>query len=216
MNINRYTKIFIKNTLLGLGDVCPSLTNYIHVLRALERAYRDMQPRTFKKNMPNARIDALARKSVLFGLAKKFVEYFKGVFFSSQEQFDEWHEEICYSFVDEFNTKVMRPSGYKDIEYGKAQKIVNITFKFLYLFCDIEEGEPSHFKFCHFAIDSINLKWYKKHIDAKCSVGNWSDMTYSEYIDIQIRIRNYISKNMTDKTPFEAEFEIWSELYYGK
>ena len=41
-------------------------------------------------------------------------------------------------------------------------------------------------------------------------------MTYGEYIDIQKKIRIYISKNMLDKAPFELEFEIWSDLYYRK
>ena len=217
MNINRYTKIFIKNTLLGLGDVCLSLTNHDHLLHVVEIAYRDMQPRTFKKNVPNARIDALERKSVLFGLTEKFVEYFKGAFFSSQEQFDEWHEEICYSFVDEFNTKVMRSSGYKDIEYGKAQKIVNIAFKYLYLFCYVPLGDLSHFAFCHFIVDSYTLDWFKKKVDSNCKVKNWSDMTYNEYIKIQNDIRKYLStQSKYPKEPFLAEFEIWSECANSK
>ena len=109
----------------------------------------------------------------------------------------------------------MRTSNYaKRIKYGKAQKIVNIAFKYLYLFCDIVPGNPGHFTFCHFAIDSITLAWYKDKIDSNCAVGNWSDMTYGEYIDIQKNIRAYISKNMPDKTPFEAEFEIWSEYAF--
>ena len=41
-------------------------------------------------------------------------------------------------------------------------------------------------------------------------------MTYDEYIEIQKNIRAYISKHIPDKTPFEAEFEIWSDLYYGE
>lgn len=39
---------------------------------------------------------------------------------------------------------------------------------------------------------------------------------YGEYIVIQEKIREYISKNMPERTPFEAEFEIRSDLYYGE
>ena len=41
-------------------------------------------------------------------------------------------------------------------------------------------------------------------------------MTDFEYIGIQKKIRDCISKSMPDKTPFEAEFEIRSDLYYEK
>jgi hypothetical protein len=216
MNINHYTKIFIKNIMLGLGNVHLSLTNHDHVLHAVEKAYIAMSPRTFDKLRADAEIDVVAKKAVLSELAQKSVDYFKAPAPATQAKFDEWHRETCEWFIDEFNDRVMRPSGYKDIEYGKAQKIVNIAFKYLYLFCDVVPGNPSHFTFCHFAIDSITLAWYKKHIDPKCSIGNWSDMTYGEYIEIQKNIRAYISKHIPDKTPFEAEFEIWSDLYYGK
>ena len=175
-----------------------------------------MQPRTFKKLRDDAKIDAMAKKFILIDLANQFVDYFKALALATQAKFDKWHEETCEWFIREFNTRVMSPSGYKDIEYGKAQKIVNIAFKYLYLFCDIVPGNPGHFTFCHFAIDSITLAWYKKHIDSNCSVGNWSDMTYGEYIEIQEKIRKHISKHIPDKTPFEAEFEIWSDLYYGE
>ena len=46
MNINHYTKIFIKNIMLGLGNVHLSLTNHDHVLHAVEKAYIAMTPRT--------------------------------------------------------------------------------------------------------------------------------------------------------------------------
>ena len=217
MNIDCYTKIFIKNTMLGLGDVCLSLTNCAYVFQEIERAYRDMQPRTFKKLRDDAKIDAMAKKFILIDLANQFVDYFKAPAPATQAKFDKWHEETCKWFIDEFNNRVMRPSGYKGIEYGKAQKIVNIAFKYLYLFCDIEPGNPGHFTFCHFAIDNYTLKWYNGLPGyPKCSARNWSDMIYDEYIEIQKNIRAYISKNIPDKTPFEAEFEIWSEEYYKK
>ena len=217
MNINRYTKIFIKNIMLGLGNVHLSLTNHDHVLHAVEKAYIAMSPRTLGKGkLKGAKISPRNKAIVLSKLAAVFVDYFKSSAPATQADFDKWHEKTCNDFCNDFNT-VLRTSNYKKrMKYGKAQKIVNIAFKYLYLFCDIVPENPGHFTFCHFAIDSITLVWYKKHIDPKCSVGNWSDMTYDEYIEIQKNIRAYISKNIPDKTPFEAEFEIWSDLYYGK
>ena len=221
MNINYYTKIFIKNIMLGLGNVHLSLTNHDHVLHAVEKAYLSMQPRTFERIMPSATINVAAKKAVLKDFTNKFVDYFKVPAPATQGDFDRWHKKTCEWFVDEFNTRVMRPSGYRDIEYGKAQKIINVAFKSLYLFCDIVPGEPSHFTFCHFIIDRYTLIWYNKIVCAKFGLSGfkkpWRDMNYVEYIEIQENIRKYLgAQNKYSQNPFLAEFEIWSDYAFGK
>lgn len=217
MNINHYTKIFIKNIMFGLGNVHLSLLDESQVYKVIEKAYIAMTPRTLGKGKEKGAKISPKNKAIIFSnLASVFVDYFKARPFVTQQEFDEWHNKVCADFMNDFNN-VLRTSNYKKrMKYGKAQKIVNIAFKYLYLFCDIVPGNPSHFSFCHFAIDSTTLTWYKKNIDSGCTVGNWSDMTYGEYIEIQKNIRAYISKNMPDKTPFEAEFEIWSDWCQGK
>lgn len=158
----------------------------------------------------------MALTAVLSMLANNFVDYFSKVAPKSQEDFDDWHKAVCDKFLANYNA-LLSYSGYTRVaRYGKVQKIVNVTFKYLYLFCDIVPTNPGHFTFCHFSIDRKTLAWYKKNVNVKCSVRNWSNMTDIEYIEIQKGIREYISKNMPEKTPFEAEFEIWSDLYYGK
>lgn len=220
MNINKYTKIFIKNIMIGAGDERLSLTNAAHVFLVVEKAYLSMQPRTFERIMPSATINVTTKKAVLKDLTNKFVDYFKTPAPATQADFDKWHKGTCDWFVDEFNTKVMRPSGYRDIEYGKAQKIVNVAFKSLYLFCDIVPSEPSHFAFCHFIIDRYTLLWYNKIVCAKCrpSAFNnpWRDMNYVDYIKIQDKIRKYLgAQNKYSQNPFLAEFEVWSEYAFG-
>ena len=215
MNINHYTKIFIKNIMLGAGNVHLSLIDPDHVLLAVEKAYIAMAPRTFDKLREDAEIDVATKKSVLRELAEKFVDYFKSPAPATQADFDKWHKDTCDWFLYEFNKEVMKPSGYKDICYGKAQKIINVTFKHLYLFCNIVSGNPSHFAFCHFTIDSYTLDWYKSYVDAGCKIKNWSDMEYPEYIAIQKNIRTYLSsQSKYPNEPFLAEFEIWSEYAF--
>ena len=221
MNINHYTKIFIKNIMLGAGNVHLSLANHDHVLLAVEKAYIAMQPRTFEKLISNAKINIAAKKAVLKDLANKFVDYFKAPAPTTQADFDKWHKDTCDWFLDEFNKKVMRPSGYKDISYGKAQKIVNVTFKFLYLYCDIVPGTPGHFTFCHFIIDRYTLIWYKDVVCKKLGTTPpkkpWRDMDYPEYIEIQYNTRKYLGmQEEYSQNPFLAEFEIWSEYAFEK
>lgn len=215
MNLNYYGRIFIKNVMLGLGNVHLSLTNRDHVFHAVEKAYIAMTPRTLGRGKAvGASISPIARRAVLSSLADDFVDYFRKPAPKTQAEFDEWHNRTCNRFLVNYNT-MLKSSGYTQVaQYGKAQKIVNVAFKYLYLFCDIVPGNPGHFTFCHFAIDSYTLKWYNGLPGyPKCNARNWSDMTYGEYIEIQKNIRAYISKHIPDKTPFEAEFEIWSDLY---
>ena len=219
MNIDHYTKIFIKNIMLGAGDVHLSLTNFDHVLLVVEKAYLSMQPRTFTRISGNEKINIEKRKAELKDLTNKFIDYFQAPAPKTQAEFDKWHKNICDWFLNEFNTNVMRPAGYKDICYGKAQKIVNVAFKSLYLFCDIVPGNPSHFTFCHFIIDRYTLIWYNDEVCKKRGMPvfkkPWRDMSYSEYIEIQKNIRNYLNtQNEYCQNPFLAEFEIWSDYAF--
>lgn len=219
MNITPHTKIFIKNIMLGAGRIHLSLTNPDHVVLAVERAYITMQPRTFKKLIPSAKINVVAKNAVLTDLADRFVDFFKSTPPPTQAMFDNWHSSICNWFIDSFNSRVLLPSGYKDIMYGKAQKIINVAFKFLYLFCNITTGSPSHFSFCHFIIDRYTLRWYNdivcKNLRKKTFKKPWRDMDYNEYIEIQNNIRIYLaSQNKYAKETFLAEFEIWSEYAF--
>jgi len=82
-------------------------------------------------------------------LNEQFIDYF-----SSDEKdemkFDEWHHEVCRGVLE----KLKRI--YIDIHYGKAQKIVNMTFKYLYC---IESIDEKYFIHCHIPLDSIILHW---------------------------------------------------------
>ena len=101
------------------------------------------------------------------------------------------------------------------LQYGKAQKTVNIAFKYLYLFCNIVPDELHRFTFCHFTIDSYTLEWYKRYVDSNCKVKNWSDMKHNEYIEVQKNICAYLTaQSKYPKERFRAEFEIWSEYAF--
>ena len=217
MNINHYTKIFIKNIMLGLGNVHLSLTNHKHVLCAVKKAYGAMSPRTLGRGrLPGARIHAPALTSVLSTLANDFVDYFSKPAPKTQADFDDWHNTVCDKFLTNYNA-LLSSSGYtRTAKYGKAQKIVNIAFKYLYLFCDIVPGNPGHFTFCHFAIDNYTLRWYNKYNIGASYTKSWSNMSEKEYFRIQSEIFAHIRKTTSGITPFLAEFEIWSDLYYGK
>ncbi len=194
---------------------------------AVDKAYIDMTPRTIaglglafldgiKKGNANygMKMNLLKRKTseinkVKDWLASELVEVFKNGVFD-----DNIHEKLCKDFISKFiaaigmlnssinkfpQGKIIKPDL---ITYGKAQKIVNMSFKYLYLFDDTfdESGNckyPQIFDHCHMAIDANILDWFKKNDKnsvSKYSV-TWSNMGYDEYQAAQNSIKSYCRQN---------------------
>ena len=193
-------------------------------------AYKDFTPRTIK-GLKKEDI-----KEALTSLAELVCDYITAdKACDSQSSFDKWHEETCNTFLSQCKNQ----SG-KTIPYGKAQKILNMTMKYLYCFSDTEKY-ATRFKFCHMPLDSYTLEWFcdmvvpvfnkeqtKKSVSistiketswSKLSLGKNKEEVYS-YLWIQEQIRNYLQSrenrlyrngNKDPLTPFEAEFYIWPE-----
>ena len=148
----------------------------------------------------------------------------------NKEDFNAWHKQCCKEFQTEYNK--LLEGKYHKIKYGKAQKIVNMTFKYLFCYADADSYR-GHFQYCHMPLDSFTLTWYRREAkkymkqngelwyqDNKNRVDNltWSDMEWDEYIKIQEDISkilvNYKIKigNQEISLPensLEAEFYIW-------
>ena len=95
-------------------------------------AYKDMQPRHF----PGIGKKKDERKKIFLKLADKFKSYFETEDFTSTESFDKWHKKQCDFLKKEFR-KLSNDFGNK-MTRGKAQKLINMTFKHLFLFGDAE------------------------------------------------------------------------------
>lgn len=194
---------------------------------AVDKAYIDMTPRTID-NLGLAFLDKIKKRSqdydkktdlldlkqkgiktVKDWLADELVKVFKdGVFDDSR------HKALCKGFIKGFNTAIDAINNFiktnfpleiteiATIKYGKAQKIVNMSFKYLYLFDDTfdESGNckyPQIFDKCHMAIDANILDWFKKNDKnsvSKYSV-TWSNMGYDEYQAAQNSIKSYCRQN---------------------
>lgn len=131
---------------------------------------------------------------------QKFIDYFfkDPVKLKSQKDFDDWHKEMCEEFL-----AVIEPKYQDGLKYGKAQKIVNMTFKNAYCLQHngIKEDKfEKYFEHCHMPLDSIILEWVKrtqawlcskdaenndckkKKAETLCStrIPSWSKMNYEE------------------------------------
>lgn len=79
---------------------------------------------------------------------------------ATQDAFDAWHKDMCEEFL-----AVIEPKYQGGLKYGKAQKIVNMTFKNAYCLQhnEIKEDQfEKYFEYCHMPLDSITLEWFKR------------------------------------------------------
>ncbi len=211
-------------------DAYMSVINANDIVFAIRKAYFDMSPRTIKGEGDKSQkeeIDSQGKKDLFFAMANSFLEYFENNCVNTQEKFDKWHKEICEFFLDNYN-RLLKQANKKSVAFGKAQKIVNMTFKYLYCF-DNAKDYSYKFDFCHIALDSYILDWvYDECLKEKYngikftkygknSLPNWSNLEYSakdnipQYKEIQEIIRHKIKSEEDYKglTPFLAEFKIW-------
>ena len=231
---NNYTNQFLSSAFLrGIAfgknvsdfeseSAIMSLENKNDIILAIRKAYIDMSPRTFDKNKDwwnnpenakpnkNERVKTkenewqAAKNKIFTWLAGEFHTYFQN---DSYKRFEDWHKTICGEFLTKFKP-ILDEYGYNpetSLKYGKAQKIDNMTFKYLFCF-DEAENYGEKFDVCHMPIDSYILNWYNDSSKNKCTV-DWSDLEEKQYYELQ----NEIKKILGNYHPFLAEFYIWAE-----
>ena len=132
-------------------------------------------------------------------LAEKIKGYFEDTSFKDdQDYFDQKHKKMCESLITSF--------GDYSITYGQAQKIVNMAFKYLYC-CKGAEEKKDHFKYCHMALDTYTLNWYKRKTGDNPE--EWSKLDDEKYVKIKDYIRDHL--DYPDLTVLENEFIIWPD-----
>ena len=234
-----YNELFAKSFRYGMmfgkdikpGDsVSVSVTNTNDIILAIKKAYIDMSPRTFKNSdseESKKSLNSEKKEKLFFELANKIAEYMK----DGADDFEVWHYKICVFFIKGFSA-ILNEAGKNpdDATYGKAQKIINMTFKYLYCFDDASIY-AKRFEPCHMALDSYILNWVNEWFieqynegkargeklsrSGKNQLPKWSHLAYKaecgnvpQYIEIQDAIKDRVREEF-GKPPIEAEFEIW-------
>lgn len=128
----------------------------------------------------------------------------------TQEEFNTKHEELCEDWI-----KILSKNGNSgdNLSYGKAQKVVNMMFKYMYCYSYlndfIKEIPKNAFDYCHMTLDSFTLRWIhewdKKKVRKNTS---WSKLDPNEYKKISEIVEANENK-LNGYTKFEAEFFIW-------
>lgn len=152
------------------------------------------------------------KKTCFANLAEKIRDYLNDKPYYSEAKFDAWHEKLCREFVQDFNH-----FGYTKVSIGMAQKVINLSFKYLYCCNDGATKYKDHFKYCHLTLDDYVLSWYTRAVDPKNKVLKWSPLNdYPTYIAIQRATRKYLSVSTWSslcKTVLELEFYIFPDEF---
>ena len=229
MDIKEYKKYFYANERNYSIDVIDDYySSEKGGKKAVDSAFNDMAVRTLKKVTDDVGGDgAVEKERALTYLRDSFYAYFhkggeidtvdgrKSYDVLSREGFDEWHKAVCTEFLTLFNEDNRK--RYQPVAYGKAQKAVNMVFKYLYCYDGADKYiDEGYFDYCHMPIDNLTLNWYKKEVAYPPADCAWSDMKYGAYIEIQTNIRNYLegSSSPLPSSGLEAEFYVWQGERY--
>lgn len=187
------------------------------IMDAVEKAYADMSRRA------TGHKPIIKETCALWLTEEVFDKKFFNRIFCNQDDFNNWHKETSEAFVEKFNS--VAKSSIKGT-YGRAQKVINMSLKYLSCIPNISESILKHSKYYHMTLDGYTLNWYKRTID-KSFKNEWSKIeSYAEYSSIQTKIRNHLTEEnrfyeinvsklpkiksvLLPKNPFDAEFIIW-------
>ncbi|MBR2466625.1 MAG: hypothetical protein IKB38_06845 [Clostridia bacterium] len=203
---------------------CRRLNNYDDILLACEDVYSSgiIFPRFGRL----AKRKGLDVSVPLADLAKRLFDYFRTTVKSpyNEVKFDEFHEKACDTFLQLINSSRSK-KGYDPLNYGSAQKMINMVFKYLACYSDYTTYEDC-FEHCHMPIDSkilcelkktysipnVNYCFYAKICGGATFEGkSWTKFDKTTYGDLLKITRTTIAKDSkyTGKTLLEIEFEIW-------
>ena len=175
---------------------------------AIGKAHTDMSRRASGHN------SKIQQESICW-LNKHFIENSPWAI-SNQTDFDKWHEDTCVDYCKHMNSQ-----GFPfKMTYGRAQKVLNMTFKYLYCTTAYKAEVESIAPFLHMTLDGYTLRWYKEividYINKNCSekvkknmISEWSKMDNEEgrrkYIQIQIDIRKYLKDSQNYQYSINSE-----------
>lgn len=151
-------------------------------------AYKDMVPRHLK-GIGKFKSE---KEDIFNYITDQLVSYFSQPA-KNKEGFDDWHKALC----EEIRRRFSALPGI-ELKSGKAQKLLNITFKQLYCFAD-SDNYAGHFKYCHIPIDGNIISWCKKYAGITSPPTAWSNLSYSDYIKYEESLYSWLNSEKNTK-----------------
>jgi hypothetical protein len=118
----------------------------------------------------------------------------------TQALFDKWHRATCHSLAGSYSKL-----GYESFFVGQAQKWVNMTLKYTYVFGESRiPGFTNVYELCHVPLDNILLLRLRplRFPILPCAWSRLND--YNFYLSLQRWIRDHFAC-----PPLDTEFRLW-------
>ena len=162
-------------------------------------------------------------------LGKILFDYFNGIGNTPNDQvnFDQFHQELCDNFLNVINS-IRLTAGLAEMSYGQAQKLINLTFKYLSTYSDYDDFADL-FSFAHMTIDAIvlgNLSPRKASILFGLRIVNrvnglvgsqyhehgWTAFTKEDYLHLVGDYRNAFNPHLGHRSYMDMEYHMWPTL----
>ncbi len=200
----------------SLDDVVSAVSDIYYGGAIWNRAKGDRKKRAATNNGPErANVDAL-----LSEIGHRIWAYFndEANAMNTQENFDEFHSDLCDCFLLEINA-IRAKVGYAPMSYGQAQKLINLTFKYLTAYQDYETFADL-FHYSHMVIDRQVIDIFTKPklsallgtpVTSAMKIGNrsWTSFTKDEYLSIVSEYRRVIGPHIGSKSYMHLEYCVW-------
>ena len=115
-------------------------------------------------NISNAK-EKLTKTNSLTNLAKNI----NTLLSSKTKKFDEWHKNACECVINDNKKKNIT------ITYGQAQKLVNMSLKYIYCLKDFNTN--TEVADWHMTLDSYTLNWIAQHLYKPTGRGNQTELS---------------------------------------
>ena len=164
--------------------------------RCISRAYLD-----FSRTLHGIRSSPKAFEAASAHLHNEMTSLNLAAARTTQDSFDEWHRKTCDSI-----SLAYQKEGYANFHLGQAQKWINMTLKYVFVFGeDWLPGYSSLYAFCHVPIDNVILENHEFKT-LKTFDEAWSRINdYSKYMAFQIAVRD----RFKGSSPLAVEFTQW-------
>lgn len=170
----------------------------ISIKVASNRAYRDMC-RTMKFNKLKDITDRRKLRDKVNIMFETEIKKLTSGSKKNSDDFNNWHGEVCENMKNLYEEK-----GIK-LTYGQAQKWINMTIKYLYLFGGYTFD--SVFEELHIPVDNYILDIANKKLGIDKPKTPWSKWNEEQYCNYQNEIKSKIKI-----APLLWEFEKWLEV----
>lgn len=144
-----------------------------------------------------------------------------GETFDTQEQYNSSFYKVAEDICNKINAN--KRDEKDTFSFGNAQKLINMTMKYLYIMCYKDSEKRELFRFCHCPMDSILLKhvWkqrnelsdktMKRMKGYKVFLASWGSEDFNDNDDSRYKTFQAAIKelNGNDQYALEYDYKIW-------